>query len=820
MEKSNKVKKIMPYLAAFALFLIASLIYCYPVLEGKTIQAGDEFNGRAAVQESVEYRQETGDITWWTGAMFSGMPNYQIGGGRYLSTKLMNPIWRLTHPSSAKMPLVFLTFFCCFFIMLRSFGVDKWLSIVGAFATGFSSYFFIIEAAGHNGKAWSIMLMSVVVGGFYLIYKKRYGWGIPLTMIFTAMGFSPHPQMAYYIFLLIGILFFTELYIHINEKRLKDFAIATLLFAGSVGVGLGTGTANIFANNEYAKETMRGGHSELVKEGDSSNKTKGLDLDYATAWSYGIDETLTFLIPGYMGTASGYNVGTESKLYEALVKNGVSKADAKAFCQSTPTYWGEQPFTVGSVYMGAIVCLLFVLGLFILKGPYKWGLLVATLFSVALSWGHNFMWLTEVFFNYFPLYDKFRAVSSILIVAEVTMPLLGFLAVKQFMEGSVDKKCLTKSLYFSTGIVGGICLIMALFGGALCDFKSSYDASFSNQIPAWVYQAIIAERADMLRSDSFRSLLFVLASGALIWSYVNLNLIKRNWMIAILGILVFADMWPVNKRFLNDDNFATPGQMGNFYAIQPYEQALLQDKDPHFRVFNVAANTFNEARTSYRLKSIGGYSAAKLRRYQDIIDQYLSKMDLDIVSMLNGKYIIVSDENGQVVPQRNPYAMGNAWYVDSIMIVDTPNEECAALGQINISNTAVLDRKFADFVKDFKPVNDSTAGVKLNAYSPKELTYTSNAKNDGTVVFSEIYYQYGWKAFIDGNPTEIFRVNYLLRAINVPAGTHQISMIFDPDSVKKGNILSAIFVVIMYATVLSFVGAAILRRRKRSKLSS
>lgn len=814
MEKSNKVKKILPYMVAFVLFLIASLIYCSPVLEGKRIQAGDEFNAKAAVQESIEYRQETGDVTWWTGSMFSGMPNYQVGGGRYISTTLMNPIWKLTHPSSAKMPLVFLTFFCCFFILLRSFGINKWLSIVGAFATGFSSYFFIIEAAGQNGKAWSIMLMSVVVGGFYLIYKKRYGWGISLTMIFTAMGFSPHPQMAYYIFLLIGILFFTELYIHIKEKRYKDFAISTLLFIASVGVGLGTGTANIFANNEYAKETMRGGHSELIKDNDNTNKTKGLDLDYATNWSYGVDETLTFLIPGYMGTASGYNVGTDSKLYETLVQNGVPKADSKAFCQSAPTYWGEQPFTVGSVYMGAVVCLLFVLGLFIVKGPYKWGLLIATLFSVALSWGHNFMGLTELFFNYFPLYDKFRAVSSILIVAEVTMPLLGFLAVKQLIDGTIDKKSLNKSLYYSTGIVGGICLILALFGGSLCDFKSSYDAGFTNQIPAWVYQAIIAERADMLRSDSFRSLLFVLLSGGLIWSFVNLNL-KKNWMIAILGVLIFSDMWPINKRFLNDDNFATPKQKSNFYAIQPYEQAILQDKDPNFRVLNLASNTFNEARTSYRLKSIGGYSAAKLRRYQDLIDRYISKMDLDIISMLNGKYIIVTDESGQVVPQRNPYAMGNAWYIDSIMIVDTPNEECAALGNINLNNTAVLDRQFADYVSGFRPVNDSTASVKLNTYSPKELTYTSNSKNDGTVVFSEIYYPYGWKAFIDGKATDIFRVNYILRAINVPAGTHQISMIFEPDSVKKGNTVSVIFVFIMYATILSFIAVAIYRVRKR-----
>lgn len=814
MDKKKKLQKYLPYLVAFALFVIISCVYCIPSLEGRVVQTGDDISGRAAVQEAVQYHQETGNRTWWTGSMFAGMPNYQIGGGRYLSTTLMQPLLKVCHPSSKKMPLVFIMFFCCFYILLRSFKVDKWLSIAGAFATGFSSYFFIIEAAGHNGKAWSIAMMSVVVAGFYLIYNKRYGWGVALTMIFTAMGFSPHPQMAYYMFMLIGIFFIVELYRHCVEKRFKDFGLATLLFVASVGVGLGTGCANIFANNEYAAETMRGGQSELTDKSDS-NKTSGLDLDYATAWSYGIGESLTFLIPGYMGTASGYDVGTDSELYKALVKHGVSKSDAASFCSSAPTYWGEQPFTVGSVYAGALVCFLFILGLLIVKSPYKWGLLVATLFSFALSWGKNWMGLTRFFFDWFPLYDKFRSVSSILIVAEITMPLLAFLALKEIMERR-DKENFNRQIYISAGITGGICLVLALFGSSLLTFTSSYDANIAAQLPDWAYQAVITERMSMLRSDSFRSLIFILLGVAVVWLYANRKL-DQKYMIAAVTVLVVADMFPIDKRFLNDSNFVTPKQNQSVYAIQPYEQALLQDPDPHFRVFNLASNTFNDARTSYRLKSLGGYSAAKLRRYQDIIEQYLSKMDLSVISMLNAKYVIAENEQGQVVPQRNPMAMGNAWFVDTLVVVETPQQECAALGRIDLTNTAVLDDDFSAYVKNLTPGPDKSASIKLNSYAPDVLTYTSNSQKDCTVVFSEIYYPHGWKAYIDGQKADLFRVNYLLRAMNVPAGQHEIRMEFRPDSVRKGNTISAIFVFIMYATVLGLIAGSVVRSRRKQE---
>ena len=814
MEK-KRIQKFLPYITAIVVFAVISSLYCLPVFQGKQIHTGDDDQALSAVQEARRFHEETGNYTWWTGSMFSGMPGFQVGGGKYLSQKLMKPLLVVCHPSSKRMPLVFIMFFVSFFILFRSFKIDRWLSIVGALATGFSSYFFIIEAAGHNGKAWSIAMMSVVLGGFYLIFNKKYGWGVALVMVFTAMGFTPHPQMAYYMFMLIGLLFLVEVYIHIREKRYKDLGIATLLFALAVGVGMGTGTANIFANREYATETMRGGHSELTSE-DDANKTKGLNLDYATAWSYGIDESLTFLIPGFMGTASGYDVGTDSELYRIMVKNGVPKSDARQISRQAPTYWGEQPFTVGSVYAGAAVCFLFLLGLLIVKGPYKWGLLIATVLSFALSWGKNWMGLTEFFFNWFPLYDKFRSVSSILIVAEVTMPLLGFLAVKQIMDGTADNDKLNRNIYISAGVTGGICLILALFGGSMLSFTSSYDANILDAWPDWLYAALIDERASMLRSDSFRSLVFVLLTAAVVWLYSNGKL-KQNVMIIALGVIVVADMWPVDRRFLNDSNYVTPKQGNNNFAMQPYEKAILSDPDPHYRVFNLAANTFNDARTSYYLKSLGGYSAAKLRRYQDIIDQYLSKPDIEIASMLNAKYIITRGEDGNPTPMRNPAAMGNAWFVDSVVVVPGPVEECAALGSINLRNTAVLDDDFAGFVKDFRPGHDNSANVRLNTYAPDALTYSSSSSADGTIVFSEIYYPYGWKAYIDGKPCDIFRVNYLLRAVNVPAGQHEIRFEFRPDSVKKGNLVSGLFIGIMYLTLLALIAGTLVRKGRQPK---
>ena len=852
MKIQANFKRWLPYLIIFAVFFLAAVIYFWPVLQGKVMYAGDNINGTAAIQEGVRYHQETGDYSYWTGSMFSGMPNYQIGGfQRYMVDSILYPIrWILS--AGNRNPFFILPFYLlAFFLLLRTFKVDKWMSLAGAFAIALSSYFFVIIAAAHHGKCYSITWMTLVVVGFILTYRKQYGWGALLVMFFTYIGFFVHPQMSYYICMMIGIFFFAELAIATKAKEWKHFGIATAVFFASFAVGMGMGSANVFVNQEYAEETMRGGHSDLAKDTDSGNKTKGLDLDYATAWSYGINETMTFLIPNYMGGASGYNLGKDSQLEQDLKKMGVPARQAKQFCQSAPTYWGEKAFTSGPVYMGAVVCFLFLLGLLIVGGPYKWALLVATLFSVCLAWGHNFMPLTELFFKFFPVYNKFRAVESILIVAEITMPLLGFLALKTVADGSLSWKRLRNSIFVAGGVTGFICIVVALMSGSI-DVTSSYDAQWEGQVGQQIYDAILDQRTAMLRSDAWRSLLFVLLGTgiAFVYAYMRYNRPQvRNLNLycgIALTLLIVADMWTVDRRFCNDSLFVSPKDRDKAFKMQPYEEELLQDKS-HFRVLNLATNTFNEARTSYYLKSIGGYSAAKLRRYQDLIDVHIApEMNplmqtisqtygfqlpcnadsiFPVLNMLNMKYAIVPLQNGQQMPVENPYAMGNCWFVNDLQVVDNANDEIAAIGKINLRNLAVIDKSFAGKlnvdIPDIAPLmayNEDK--IELTRYAPNRLDYLAQNEQNKIAVFSEIYYPHGWKLYLldkDGNPDvelPIARADYMLRAAVIPAGTHTLAMIFDPDSVHKGNILSMVCFALFALTGCAVIGINIYRRKK------
>lgn len=852
MKYKTNFKRWLPYLIIFAVFILSAIVYFWPAVQGKVVYAGDSINGTAATQEGIRYHQETGDYSFWTGSMFSGMPNYQIGGHRrYTVDSILYPIrWVMT--AGNRNPLFILPFYLlAFFLLFRTFKVDKWISMAGAFATALSSYFFVIIAAAHHGKCYSITWMTLVVVGFILTYRKQYGWGALLVMFFTYIGFFVHPQMSYYICMMIGIFFFAELAIATKAKEWKHFGIATAVFFASFAVGMGMGSANVFVNQEYAEETMRGGHSDLAKDTDSGNKTKGLDLDYATAWSYGINETMTFLIPNYMGGASGYNLGKDSQLEQDLKKMGVPARQAKQFCQSAPTYWGEKAFTSGPVYMGAVVCFLFLLGLLIVGGPYKWALLVATLFSVCLAWGHNFMPLTELFFKFFPVYNKFRAVESILIVAEITMPLLGFLALKTVADGSLSWKRLRNSIFVAGGVTGFICIVVALMSGSI-DVTSSYDAQWKGQVGQQIYDAILDQRTAMLRSDAWRSLLFVLLGTgiAFVYAYMRYNRPQvRNLNLycgIALTLLIAADMWTVDKRFCNDSLFVSPKDRDKAFKMQPYEEELLQDKS-HFRVLNLATNTFNEARTSYYLKSIGGYSAAKLRRYQDLIDVHIApEMNplmqtisqtygfqlpcnadsiFPVLNMLNMKYAIVSLQNGQQMPVENPYAMGNCWFVNDLQVVDNANDEIAAIGKINLRNMAVIDKSFAGKlnvdIPDIAPLmayNEDK--IELTRYAPNRLDYLAQNEQNKIAVFSEIYYPHGWKLYLldkDGNPDvelPIARADYMLRAAVIPAGTHTLAMIFDPDSVHKGNILSMVCFALFALTGCAVIGINIYRRKK------
>ena len=816
----GKLKKLLPYLVAAAIFILLAVVYCYPVLSGKVLRQGDIYQWKGMAQETLQYHEQTGKWSAWTNSMFSGMPTYQIaGGGSYevtwytkiclVLTKFFYNLTRLFFQNNVLM--IIIGYLVGFYILLSSFKVDKWLSIVGSIAITFSSYFFIIIVAGHESKALTLGLLAPVIAGFYLIFRKKYLWGVCLTMLYTAFGLYKHPQMSYYIFMMIGVLAIAEIWQHIKEKRFRDMSIAIVLFALSVLVGAGTGYGKYKCNVDYVKETMRGGHSEIVREdvvATSANES-GLSFEYATQWSYGIGETFTLMIPNFKGGASASNIGTDSRFAEALKSRGVDPQAVSYYSSMAPTYWGEQPFTAGPVYVGAIVCLLFVLGLCIVKGPYKWGLLIATLFSVLLSWGHNFEWFSKLFFSYFPLYSKFRAVSSILVVAQIAMPLLGFLALKEIFDKRVDARKLKRSILIAFGVTGGVSLFFALFGGFIFSFTSSGDAYMAAQFPDWFMEALTDQRAAMFRSDCFRSLVFILLAALIILLFAKQK-IKPALFTLILGVLILADMWPVNRRYFNEDHFVTNKENDSYFQKYAYEEEILKDADPHFRVLNLTTNTFNESRTSYYLKSIGGYHAAKLRRYQDLIDEHLTQMNMKVINMLNTKYIII-EQDGSPVPMFNEEHLGNAWFVDEIILAETPNQESDALRVIDPATIAVTDRKFADFVINPKTPADPSASIELTSYAPDVLTYKSNCTYDKIAVFSEIYYPYGWKAYIDGTPVDHFRVNYLLRALNIPAGKHDIRFEFRPDSVMKGYKVSFAFSGIMYLMLISSIAFGLYR---------
>lgn len=819
-------KRLLPNAIILLIFVLASAIYFWPALQGKVVYAGDNINGQAAVQESWEYHDATGDYTYWTGSMFSGMPNYQIGGhGGYLIDHVLKPIKWFFSWGNRNTFFIFLFYLCAFFLLLRTFQVDKWVSMAGAFAIALSSYFFIIIAAQHHGKCYSITWMTLVLAGMILTFRKQYGWGALLVMFFTFIGFFQHPQMSYYVCMLIGILFVAEAWDAVVNRDFKHLGIATTIFALSFGVGMGMGSANVFANQEYAEQTMRGGHSDLVKDTDSENKTKGLDLDYATAWSYGIDETMTFLIPNFEGAASGYKVGEKSQLYNDLVKAGVPKSSAKGFCQSAPTYRGDKAFTSGPVYMGAVICFLFLLGLIIVPGPYKWALLAATLFSILLSWGRHFMPFTDFFFRYFPMYNKFRAVESILIVAEITMPLLGMLAIQRIIspdskqQQDMNKRLTRHAILLSGGIVAVICLGVALFAGSI-DVTSAYDAQWKGQVGDRIYQMILDQRTAMIQADAWRSLIFVILGTALVWFY-NYKPFKTMYLGLALTALILADMWPVDKRFCNDSQFVSLKDRDRVFSMLPYERQLLDSDQSYYRVLNLTTNTFNDARTSYYLKSIGGYSAAKLRRYQDLIDEHIARMNWKVINMLNAKYIISKGQDGQPFPYTNPDAMGNCWFVDELVPVATANEESDALRTLDLHKQAVYDNTFAananiGVFPEFQTLMAFEKDeIVLTSHNPKCLTYLAQTEHPRVAVFSEIYYPYGWKATIDGEPVEIFRVNYMLRAINVPAGQHEIVFTFAPDSVHKGNILSMSCLAIFLLTLIVVLAQWLLSRKKQ-----
>lgn len=822
------MKKFLPDLIAILAFIVISFIYFFPAItEDRILFQHDTVAGAGAGQEAKEYYERTGERTRWTNALFGGMPTYQMSPS-YDSTEPLTFVQKVYHLFLPN--YVWLTFIMMlgFYILLRAFGIPAWLAGLGGIIWGFSSYFFILIAAGHIWKFITLAYIPPTIAGIVLAYRKKYLLGGIITALFMAMQIlSNHVQMTYYFLFVILFMvgaFFEDAW---RKKELPQFFKATgvLIVAGLIGVSINL--SNLYHTYEYSKETMRG-KSELKYEGAAAKQTSsGLNRDYITQWSYGIGETFSLLVPNVKGGASVPLSRSEKAMEKA------NPMYSSLYSQLTQ-YFGDQPMTSGPVYVGAFVLMLFILGCFIVKGPMKWALLGATIFSILLSWGKNFMGLTDFFIDYIPMYNKFRAVSSILVIAEFTIPLLAILTLKEILTKPELLKEKLKYIYISFGFTGGLALLFAIAPRLFFPtyIPGNEMAALQNALPADQLSPIIANleemRVHLFTSDAWRSF-FIVTIGTLLLLAYNAKKLKATWTVAAIALLCLGDMWSVNKRYLYDEQFIPKSEQTATFRKTQTDELILQDPSLDYRVLNFAGNTFEENNTSYWHKSVGGYHAAKLRRYQEMIDHHIAKemqaayqeiataggqMDsvnsakFPVLNMLNTKYFIFpAGQQGQTVPIENPYTFGNAWFIDKIQYVNNANEEIDAIGQVDLQQTAIVDSKFKEALKGVNEgYKDSLSTIRLTSYEPNQLVYETSSPQDGIVVFSEIYYP-GWTATIDGKPADIARADYILRAMNVPAGKHTIEMRFDPQSlhITEGIAYGAMALLLVGVIILIWI---------------
>ena len=843
----------MPDVLAVLLFAVLAFAYFFPAdIEGRILYRHDASAGRGAGQEGIEYLDRTGERTRWTNALFSGMPTYQMAPS-YGSTNLLSKAADAYHLWLPENVWYVFAYLLGFYILLRAFDFRQHLAALGSILWAFSTYFLIIIAAGHIWKVWALAYLPPLIAGLVLAYRGKYLWGLLLTAVFTALEINAnHVQMTYYYLFIIFFLIIAWLVDAVRKHELEHFAKATAVCVLGGVIGVCINLSNLYHTWQYSQESMRG-KSELVKKDNGNQTNSGLERDYITQWSYGIGETWTLLIPNTKGGASVPLSANETAM---------AKADPNytSIYQQIGQYWGEQPGTSGPVYVGAFVMMLFILGLFIVKGPVKWALLAATILSIMLSWGKNFMGLTDFFIDYMPMYAKFRTVASILVIAEFTIPLLAMLALREILRSvecgvrsentsAADKSHSTlltphsskKYLLISFLLTGGICLLMALFPTMFFDsFISSSEMSALKSLPAEHVGPLMANltemRQAMFTSDCLRSFWVILmGTGILLFFYYGK--LKQTYAVAGILVLCLFDLWIVNKRYLNDEMFVPKSEREAPQQKTQTDEQILRDQSLDYRVLNLASNTFNENETSYYHKSIGGYHAAKLRRYQELIERHINpemqrlyrsvseaggdmtRVNGDsifpVLNMLNAKYFIFPLEGGQTVPIQNPYVYGNAWFVDQLSYVDNANQEIDALGQINLRHQAVADKKFQAQLGE--AVEQDTASVAvITAYEPNRLTYDVNSGKGGVLVFSEIYYP-GWTATIDGEPAELGRVDYVLRAMNVKPGRHEVVLSFFPKSVNTTETIAYISYLTLFLVV---IGAGYLeyRRRKNEKV--
>ncbi|WP_337559177.1 YfhO family protein [Prevotella sp.] len=843
------LKRFLPDILVVLLFAVIAFAYFFPAdTEGRILYRHDSSAGRGSGQELTEYYQRTGERTRWTNSLFSGMPTYQMAPS-YDSQQVLNEVGKFYHLWLPENVWYVFAYLLGFYILLRAFDFRRELAVLGSIIWAFSSYFFIIIAAGHIWKVIALAYLPPMIAGIVLAYRGKYVWGFVITALFTALEIQAnHVQMTYYYLFIIAFMVLAYLWDAVRNHRLAQFGKATGVCFVAAALGVVINLSNLYHTWQYTQESMRG-KSELVKKNSANQTSSGLDRDYITQWSYGIDETWTLLVPNTKGGAS---------MPLAMNEKAMEKADPQFYqiYQQLGQYWGNQPGTSGPVYVGAFVLMLFVLGLFIVKGPMKWALFLATGLSILLSWGHNFMWFTDLFLDYVPMYAKFRTVASILVIAEFTIPLLAMLALKKIFDtpdfftqkiriylGTSKHPIIAHNttnmfwLWVSFIATGGMALLFAIMPSIFFpDYVSASELEAMKQIPSEYLGPLLSNlqeiRISIFTADCWRTF-FVIVLGTAVLLLLRMKKIQPKYAVGAIIVLCLVDMWQVNKRYLNDGMFVERSVRETPQQETATDRQILQDKAPDYRVLNLASNTFNENETSYYHKSIGGYHAAKLRRYQEMIDQYIGKEMRDmqgaivnaqgdmtrvagdsiypVLNMLNTKYVILPLQGGQTAPLLNPYAFGNAWFVDRISYVDNANAEIDAVGKLNLRHEAVADSKFKDVLGE--PVaQQSNAVVTLKKYEPNELTYTVESQKGGIVVFSEVYYP-GWTATVDGTDTPVGRVNYILRAINVKPGKHTVVLTFKPASVK--NTETAAYVA--YLLLVLAIAAGVFFEMKRRK---
>ena len=812
--KTN-LRSLTPHLVALLLFIFIAFAYFLPVIEGKELVAHDTDSWRSMAQETIEYNKSHDDVTLWNNSMFGGMPNYQIS--MVQPNNVLQYVEKVIMSFPRPVSNVFL-YLICFYILLLSFGLKPWQAIAGAIGFTFASYNFIVIAAGHNSKAITIAYVAPLIGAVFLAFREKRFLGAVLTAFFLSLAIrANHIQILYYTLIILFFFAIVEFIFSIREKKFPDFlkSAGVLIIAAIIAVGMNA--TSLLTTYEYSHYTMRGKSNGLTADTQSSQH--GLNKEYITQWSYGVDETLTLLIPDFMGGASTGKLSLKSETAGHLKNLGVPDGQIKQIVTQLPLYRGTQPGTSGPVYLGAIVIFLFVLSFFVVDKKLKWWLVPMIILTMMLSWGKNFMPLTDFFIDYVPMYNKFRAVSMTLFATGFGIALLAFLAMKEVYEGNISKEKLTKSITVSALITGGICLVFALVPSLAGSFVSPQDAQFQGDY-AFLKDTLPLDRQSLLRSDAFRSLVFIILGAFVLWSFVK-GFLKKNVSIALLAFFILIDLFPVAKRYLNDDNFESkrPTQL---VQKTPADEAILQDKS-QFRILDATVDIFNDATPSYFHKNIGGYHAAKLRRYQELINMQLTgeigKLfgafgsattaesitpvfdSLRVMNMLNIKYVIY---NKQAPPLVNPYHNGNAWFVNNIRIAQDANEEMKLLGEIDTRHELVIDKSLASALPS-KVTPDSTAKISLKSYAPNHLIYSVDTKTDQVAVFSEIYYDKGWKATIDGKEVPYTRVNYLLRAMPLKAGSYDVEFRFAPGSYSTGNLLaliSSVLLIIGLATYL------------------